>query len=93
MKNIGNLKIRDIEEIFFTEKKVNALLRIGAIIMTFGCLILFAESFHKLIHEASGAGLSFGNVLRVCLSVFLFWPMSYVAIKGKGPKKWSPYSY
>lgn len=93
MKKIEDINIKDIEEIFSTEKRVNVFLRVGAIIMTFGCLILFTESFYKILHDPWFNETSLGDLFDALLSGLLFWPMSYVAIKGKGPKKWSPYSY
>lgn len=47
MKNFEEIYIKDIEKIFSTEKRVNVFLRIGAVVMTLGCLIIFTESFMK----------------------------------------------
>lgn len=89
MKNFEEIYIKDIEKIFSTEKRVNVFLRIGAVVMTLGCLIIFTESFYEILHGSWKDEISLGNLLDMLFIGWLFWPMSYVAIKGKGPKKWS----
>jgi hypothetical protein len=91
MKQLNDITHKDIAEIFSTDKSVNVFLRIGAIIVTIACLILFTESFHKVLNTPWEEGGALRNLFNSLLALYLFWPMSHVAIKGKGPKKWIPY--
>lgn len=85
------MKYTEINSFLSSERKVNIILRAGAVIISIGCIILLTEILHSLLHDKVEIGFAPDNLITLCISMALFWPFSFVAIQGKIPKKWSPY--
>jgi len=73
------------------ETKINIIVRLLSIPLSILILIVFSDSLHDLVLET----LTINEFVKTSINVFLmgalFWPFSYVAIKGKPPKHWHPY--
>lgn len=74
-----------------SEVKVNIILRLLTIPLTALMLIAFSDSLHDLIFLSHSLGDIIKLSFNVLILAFLFWPFSYIAIKGKSPKNWHPY--
>tara|TARA_R110001606_G_scaffold399101_1_gene580716 strand:- start:6581 stop:6838 length:258 start_codon:yes stop_codon:yes gene_type:complete len=71
--------------------KVNVVVRFLAIPLSFLILIVFADSVHDLILESLTLDETIKTFFNIIIMTILFWPFSYVAIKGKNPEHWHPY--
>jgi len=80
-----------MDNLLKAEVKVNVIVRFLSIPLTVLLLIVFAISLHDLVLYS----LTFESIIKNSFKVFfmasLFWPFSYIAIKGKTPKYWHPY--
>jgi hypothetical protein len=73
------------------DKKVNVVVRLLAIPLSILTVIVFADSLHRLMFDPQTLGAFIKKSFDILLLVIVFWPFSYVAIKGKNPKHWHPY--
>lgn len=81
----------DTRKLLKPGQKINPVIRLLAIPVSVLFLVAGADFVHTLVFEARTIGSVFTSIINILLMVFLIWPFSYVAIKGKSPKYWHPY--
>ncbi|MBH0025875.1 hypothetical protein I6F53_02630 [Pseudoalteromonas sp. SWN29] len=74
-----------------SDVKINIVIRLLSIPLSILALIVFSDSLHDLVLESLTLDEYVKTSINVLLMGVLFWPFSYVAIKGKSPKHWHPY--
>ena len=76
---------------FTTDRNISPVLRALAIPLSIACLLCFSTTLHQLMFEEHSWFEGVYTLAQLAALAFLFWPFSYVAIKGKAPRTWHPY--
>ncbi|MBT0962821.1 hypothetical protein [Denitromonas iodatirespirans] len=72
-------------------RKTHPVVRVLAIPLSILMLCVFSDTLHTLMFDARTFDAVFKNIVTLALLGFLFWPFSYVAVRGKTPRTWHPY--
>ncbi len=82
---------RNVRGMSDAQLRTHVVIRVLAMPLSLLLFAAFVQQCFVLISEPHKVESVFLHIANTLLFAFLFWPFSYVAVKGKTPRRWLPF--